>query len=201
MLALLVGIYVWRRPQTPERFIWLAAVCLGMRCLFEAVMTPYYLAPPLILALAIASRQGHRRFWAASVLGLETTVFAYHTLSPWAWWLPVVAGMVAVLTLGYPNKARTAPGRISCLGAGRSGWPFPATSAMTRNPRPIRSCNLWADPRPEISRVRTYSGPIVCLRPGSISLAVASVAKASATTDRVAEGSMTASTNPRSEAS
>ena len=46
----------------------------------------------------------------------------------------------------------------------------------------------------------TYSGPTVCFRPGSSSRAVASVERASATTDRVDAGSITASTNPRSEA-
>jgi hypothetical protein len=102
VIAVLVGLYVWRRPQSPDRLIWLAAACLGMRCMFEAVMTPYYLAPPLILALAIASRQGNKRFFAACVIALETTIFAYHHLNPWVWWLPVVAGMAAVLALGYP---------------------------------------------------------------------------------------------------
>jgi hypothetical protein len=106
VLALLVGLYVWRRPQPPDRLIWLAAACLGMRCLFEAVMTPYYLGAPFILAIAIASRQGNKRFWATSVIAIETTVFAYHHLSPWVWWLPVVAGTAAILALGFPNKPR-----------------------------------------------------------------------------------------------
>ena len=52
-------------------------------------MTPYYLAPPLILCLVMASRQGAKRFWSAVVIGLEITVFAYHHLNPWVWWLPV----------------------------------------------------------------------------------------------------------------
>ena len=82
--------------------------------------------------MAIASRQGSKRFWAASVIALETTVFAYHLLSPWAWWLPVVAGMAAVLALGYPDKARSAPDRMLCLGVRRvAARSFPATSAMT----------------------------------------------------------------------
>src|ERR1019366_7295007 len=67
--------------------------------------TPYYVAPPLILALAIASRQGRKRFWAATLIALETMVFAYHYLSPWAWWLPVVAGTAAVIALGFPNRS------------------------------------------------------------------------------------------------
>jgi hypothetical protein len=116
LAAILVGLYVWRRPQPPDRLIWLAAVVLGMRCMFEAVMVPYYLAPPLVLALAIASRQRRRRFWAASVIALEVTIFAYHFLSPWAWWLPVVVSMAAVLALGYP--ARTRAGSEPTAGAG-----------------------------------------------------------------------------------
>jgi hypothetical protein len=102
LVAVLLGLYVWRRPQPPDRLIWLVAVCLGMRCLFEAVMTPYYLAPPLVLALAIASRQSGRRFWAACIVAFEISVFAYQRLSPWAWWLPVVLGMGVVLALGFP---------------------------------------------------------------------------------------------------
>jgi hypothetical protein len=109
VLALLLGLHVWRRPQPPNRLIWLAAVCLGMRCMFEAVMLPYYLAPPLILALAIASSQGEKRFWTACAIALGISVFAYCHLSPWAWWLPEAAGTVSVLALGYPNRSPTRP--------------------------------------------------------------------------------------------
>jgi hypothetical protein len=104
VLALLVGVYVWRRPQPPHRLIWLAASCLGMRCFFEAVMTPYYLAPPLIAALIVASCRGGKRFWAACLIALEISWFAYHNLSPWAWWLPIIVGMAAALALGFPNS-------------------------------------------------------------------------------------------------
>ncbi len=66
-------------------------------------MTPYYIAPPLILALVLTSKQGGKRFWSSSFISLEITVFAYHHLNPWAWWLPIVIGLAVVLTLGYPN--------------------------------------------------------------------------------------------------
>lgn len=103
VLAVLVGLSVWRRPQSPDRLIWLAALCLGMRCMFEAVMTPYYLAPPLILALAIASRQGRLRFIGSCAVGLGMTIYAYQNLNPWQWWLPIAIGMTAVLALGFPS--------------------------------------------------------------------------------------------------
>ena len=107
--AVLLGLYVWRRPQPAIRLVWLAAVVLASRCFFEPVMTPYYLAPPLFLCLVLAARQRGKRFWPASIIALEITVFAYHHLNPWLWWLPVVAGLGAIVALGYPGgiKAET----------------------------------------------------------------------------------------------
>lgn len=101
IFALLVGVYVWRRPQDSVRLLWLTAVVLASRCFFEPVMTPYYLAPPLILALVMASRMNGKRFWAAAAIAGEVTYYSYRHLSPWRWWLPIVAGLVGVLALGY----------------------------------------------------------------------------------------------------
>ena len=106
-LAVTLGLIAWRRPQPPIRILWLAAVVLASRCFFEPVMTPYYLAPPLFLCLVLGARQGPRRFWAAAVIALEVTVFAYHHLNPWVWWLTVVAGLVGILALAYPSDLTT----------------------------------------------------------------------------------------------
>jgi hypothetical protein len=103
LLVLLLGVYVWRRPQPTVRLLWLAALVLASRCFFEPVMTPYYLAPPLFLGLLMASRQDARRFGASMVLAVEITVFAYFRLAPWAWWLPVVAGLAGIVALGFPS--------------------------------------------------------------------------------------------------
>jgi hypothetical protein len=104
VFALLVGVYIWRRPQDPVRLLWLATVVLASRCFFEPVMTPYYLAPPLILALVMVARMDRKRFLAALVIVGEITYFSYRHLSPWRWWLPVVAGLVGVVALGYPKR-------------------------------------------------------------------------------------------------
>jgi len=109
LLVLLLSAYLWRRPQPMSRFLWIAAVVLASRCVFEAVMTPYYLVPPLILALILAARCNARRFWAAVVVSAELTVFAYHHLEPWVFWLPIVVGQCAVLALCYPSGS-TSPG-------------------------------------------------------------------------------------------
>jgi hypothetical protein len=103
LLAILLGFVVWRRPQPPIRVLWLAALVLASRCFFEPVMTPYYLAPPLFLCLIMAARNGRKRFWPCVIIAFEITVFAYHRLNPWVWWLPVVAGLIGMLALAYPG--------------------------------------------------------------------------------------------------
>jgi len=112
LLAVVIGVYACRRAQDPVRLLWLAAVVLASRCLFEAVMTPYYLAPPLILAMVMASRRNGRTFLAATVIALEIMVFSYHHLNPWAWWLPVVIGLGAIVALGYPEDVGAPPGSV-----------------------------------------------------------------------------------------
>jgi hypothetical protein len=106
VLVVVLSIYVWRRPQPPVNVLWLAAVVLASRCVFEAVMTPYYLAPPLILALVMTARLDGRRFWLSVIVSLELTTFSYHHLEPWIWWLPIVAGLSVILALGYPGTNR-----------------------------------------------------------------------------------------------
>jgi len=134
ILAVLLGFYVWRHPQPPLRILWLAAAVLVSRIFFEPVMTPYYLAPPLLLCLVMASRQRGTRFWSAAVIALEVTVFAYHHLSPWVWWLPVALGAGAVLALGYPTDLATTTG-----GSGTSDedvW-VPGDSERPADPVPV----------------------------------------------------------------
>ncbi|HEX3839337.1 MAG TPA: hypothetical protein VHU85_00950 [Acidimicrobiales bacterium] len=104
VLAMLVGCFVWRRRPDAIGILWLCGLALAMRCYFESVMTPYYLAPPLIVALIAAARMGGRRFAIAAVSGLFCTVFSYWDYSPWVWWLPVVGMLTAVLACGYPGR-------------------------------------------------------------------------------------------------
>jgi hypothetical protein len=137
VLAVLVGFYVWRRPQPPVRILWLAAAVLVSRIFFEPVMTPYYLAPPLVLCLVLASRQQAKRFWSAVVVAVEVTVFAYHHLNPWVWWLPVAIGAGAVLALGYPTDLATRP-EDSAASDGEMTTPAGPDSSVEQVPVRIR---------------------------------------------------------------
>jgi hypothetical protein len=112
LLAVLAGLYVWRRPQDPVRLLWLAGVVLGARCFFEAVMTPYYLTPPLILLLVLAARRGTGRFTASVVVAAGISWFAYWHLAPWVWWPPIAVGMTVVMALSRPPVSPVGDGEM-----------------------------------------------------------------------------------------
>jgi hypothetical protein len=103
VLAVLVGMWVWKRPQSLLGLTWLAVLVLSSRCFFEAVMTPYYLAPPLILALCVASTQRQWKFLTASFLAIGVSIFSYVHTTTWSWWLPVVAAVGAIVFLSFPG--------------------------------------------------------------------------------------------------
>jgi hypothetical protein len=110
VLALVIALYAWRRPPSPLRLLWLAGAILASRCFFEAVMTPYYLTPPLLLLLVLTARHDWRRFMVATVVALAVSRFAYLRLGEWNWWLPVVVGLGVVLALAYPSDPGRRPG-------------------------------------------------------------------------------------------
>jgi hypothetical protein len=110
IFAVLIGLFVWRKRPDPIGIMWLCGVALALRCYFEPVMTPYYLAPPLIVALIAAARMGRLRFGIAAAVGLADTIFAYYRFSPWAWWLPVVGMLTIVLACGYPGREHVVAG-------------------------------------------------------------------------------------------
>ena len=101
-MAALLGIWVLRHPQPPLRLLWLVGVVLAARCGFEAVMTPYYLVPPFIVLLVVASVGPLWRFLAVVGVALGTAAFAYLHLPPWEWWLPVVLGTALLCILARP---------------------------------------------------------------------------------------------------
>jgi len=121
IMALIVGLVVWRRQPSTDRLLWLAGLVLAARCFFEAVMTPYYLAPPLILLLVLAATCRPWRFAAAVALAFGVSFFAYMHLAPWEWWLPIVGGLVAMLAVTVPPREQQAAqafsARQDCAGA------------------------------------------------------------------------------------
>jgi hypothetical protein len=141
VFAVLIGFFVWKKRPDAIGIIWLCGLALAMRCYFEPVMTPYYLAPPLIVALAVAASMGRLRFGIATVFALADTVFSYYRFSPWLWWLPVAAMLTVVLACGYPGRDHLV-GRPTGSGDSRGTWIWRVTTGGSFESRaclPIKS--------------------------------------------------------------
>jgi hypothetical protein len=88
--------------------LWWTALTLALRSFFEPVMVAYYPWPVLAVALIPAAALTWRRLIAASVIAGAITGLAqgsWHNV--WLWWLPIVAGLIALLALAH--RPRDAP--------------------------------------------------------------------------------------------
>jgi hypothetical protein len=83
--------------------LWWAALTLALRSFFEPVMVSYYPWPALAVALIPAS-PNWRRLIAASVIASGLTAAAQGpSHDVWIWWVPLVAGLVALLAVAPPG--------------------------------------------------------------------------------------------------
>lgn len=109
-IALAIGAYVvWRRP--PERTVWwLGAAALALRCVFEAVMTPYYAVPALALAVLLAAASSRMRLVVASVAAAACTYVGYRHATAWSYYLPMTLTLLATVASAVAPSASTGRG-------------------------------------------------------------------------------------------
>jgi hypothetical protein len=100
-LACVIGGLVYRRRPTTDQVVWLCCVALSLRCVFEAVMNPYYLWPPLALAFVLVVRNKFR-FALAFAAAAGGTVWSYRHTGPWEWWIPTVLLLATVVASAAP---------------------------------------------------------------------------------------------------
>jgi hypothetical protein len=116
-LAVLLGVYVYRRRPSPDTVVWLCCVALALRCFFEAVMDPYYLWPPLALAFVLVVRN-RWRFVVAVTASAGLTQWSYRHMGPWQWWAPIVILLAVVVIAARPM-------RVPEPAVTQSDWPAP----------------------------------------------------------------------------
>jgi hypothetical protein len=104
VLACLLAVYVYRFRPTHEQVVWLCCVALSLRCVFEAVMNPYYLWPPLAIAFVLVVRS-RWRLGLAFVSSAGLTWWSYRHLGPWGWWVPVVILLILVVAAAKPVRS------------------------------------------------------------------------------------------------
>jgi hypothetical protein len=104
VLACLVGVWVARRKPPLVEVIWWAAFALALRCVFESVMDPYYLAPALVLVIVVAFSLGKFRLiliLAAVAICVKTS---YWHVGEWKYYLFVIGSLLAALALSWPHQ-------------------------------------------------------------------------------------------------
>jgi hypothetical protein len=85
--------------------LWWVALTLALRSFFEPVMVSYYPWPPMAVALIPAATLSWPRLVSIGVLAGGLTAAAQGpSHAVWIWWVPIVAGLVILLTLARPSQ-------------------------------------------------------------------------------------------------
>lgn len=120
LLCVAVGVLGVRHRSDARGIVWLGAVALGLRCLFESVMDPYYVMPVIVLALVVASDLPLIRFAGVVAGGAGLTVLTYFRPDMWVYWSEMTGVMLAMLVLAQPGVLRLSTrndGRIDSVGS------------------------------------------------------------------------------------
>jgi hypothetical protein len=101
--GLAIGYVIWRRRPPIDAIVWWVMLALALRPLTEAVMTPYYLWPPLALGVVLAARRSTRALAGTTALVVFDTVYPQWHLETWLWWLPTMIVLVGSLWIARPK--------------------------------------------------------------------------------------------------
>jgi hypothetical protein len=103
VLACLVGVWVARRRPSFVEVVWWAAFALGLRCVFESVLDPYYLVPTLVLVVVVALTVGKVRFLLTIAAGAVCTHTSYWHTGEWRYYLLVIGSLLLALAFSWPG--------------------------------------------------------------------------------------------------
>jgi hypothetical protein len=144
----------WPLPVLAE-VLWWMALGLALRSFFEPVMVSYYPWPPLALALIPAATGSWLRLIVAGVIAGGVTAQGqgpWHNV--WAWWVPIVGGLLVLLGVAWrrwqvpappvPGSSQAEPSVALSLAAASSRSASAAGLALLRSKSPIdRIGNTW----------------------------------------------------------
>ena len=91
-------------PEVLSDVLWWMALALALRSFFEPVMVSYYPWPPLAVALIPTATINWIRLITAGVVAGGVTLQGqgpWHNV--WAWWAPLVAGLLILLAISRPR--------------------------------------------------------------------------------------------------
>ncbi|MDA8073201.1 MAG: hypothetical protein M0Z82_16790 [Actinomycetota bacterium] len=128
VLAAALAPWVAKRRRDPTLVVWALAAALALRCLTESVMDPFYLWPPLAVAVVAAGTTSRARLGVVALAAMATSAGAELHGAWWLWWYGVTAGMVLAVAVAYPTRrgdlagggARRSEERLICKGSAGS---------------------------------------------------------------------------------
>lgn len=100
--ALVCGTIASRWRGDPSRLLWLIAVSMAGRCVFESVMVPYYVMPAVVLALIAAAKNRKVRWILAATAGTAVTVVTFLHGGEWLYWSGMSILLLAMLAMAWP---------------------------------------------------------------------------------------------------
>jgi hypothetical protein len=103
VLAVAIGVWVAKAKPSIPHVVWLAAIALSLRCLFEPVMIPYYLVPGLALGLVVAAKTSRLRLGLTVIGAGACTWLSNRHLSPWTYYVVVMCLVFLALALARPK--------------------------------------------------------------------------------------------------
>jgi hypothetical protein len=106
VLACGLGFVATRWRGRPDVLVWAVCAALTLRCLTESVMDPFYIWPPIAIALVVAARSSAWRFAAVAVVACASTAVSNWHLGEWLWWGLVTGIVVFIVTVSVPQKAK-----------------------------------------------------------------------------------------------
>jgi hypothetical protein len=105
LAAIGLGVVAYRTRPSVIGLLWMGALAFSLRCFFESVMVSFYLGPPLALIVMAAAARNRARWLVASfVVAMVATVLAFHRLSEWGYWAPMVILLGIGLACGWPGR-------------------------------------------------------------------------------------------------
>ncbi len=108
VVAIAAGFLASRWRRDVWRIVWLMAMVLAARTVFEAVMVPYYVMPGLVLAL-VAARRDTLRWVGVCVAGAGLTVMTFTHHGRWEYWLALTGLTALILALAWPVRGVRKP--------------------------------------------------------------------------------------------
>jgi len=107
--ACLLGVLASRYRNHALMVVWLFVAALALRCLTEAVMTPYYVAPAIAFALLAVAPRSWPRWLLVIAAAAALTVLTYYRTGIWWYWFEMAVTLATMLiaTWSSPSSATT----------------------------------------------------------------------------------------------